>query len=400
MVSDKESKGIKSLIIYTTGDFPYGMAPENLVRQMALGLVSHKVSLKIIRLRGKWYNFQNETGIEAANLLLTKVPKTEAGKIIELLTFLFLVPISIIKNKFKYKSDAILLYGVEYFYLIFPYWIACKMFGIKLIRITTDYYKESSIVPVWWKRPKLYFYRFQFKHFDKYLDGIVSLSSYMAEYAAQCGVKKERIIIVPHFIDIEGFSKGIPKIPKTTKTRIGFCGSPTEANGILDLIEAFRLVYEMYPESELLIIGEPTHRIKSIILQMTAALRDTVKITGLLSRDAVPAELLTCSILVNPRKSGVSAEAGFPTKLGEYFSCRIPVVATRVGDLKYYFKDKKELVLVNPDHPAEIAEAISYLISNPDKARGIGTKGYEWAKDNLDYQANSAKLLEFINRIS
>jgi glycosyltransferase involved in cell wall biosynthesis len=399
VANDKKGKAIKYLLIYTTGDFPYGMAPENLVRQLSLGLVFNDIRLKIIRLRGRWYNYTNDTGIEAQNFVLPRVPKNEMAKIFELITFILLIPFSVIKNTIKYKADGLILYGVEYFYLIFPYWIACRLMGIKLIRITTDFYHSSTVVPVWWKKPKLFFYKFQFKHFDKYLDGIVSLSQFMAEYAIECGVKREKIIVIPHFIDTESFSGKYYTIQQADKVRIGFCGSATEANGIFDLIEAFNRVHQKFPETELLIIGEPAPKEKIRIKQMASTDGNSVKITGLLSRPEVPVALLTCQILVNPRKSGLSAEAGFPTKLGEYFSCGLPVVATLVGDIKYYFTDKRELVMVNPDRPDELAEALIFLLNNVEESRQIGLRGYEWAKNNLDFKTNAAKLKEFLQLI-
>lgn len=390
------NKEIKSALIFTTGDFPYGMAPESLVRQMALGLKSHNIKLKVIRLRGQCYNYANDTGIEASNFFLAQLPKTERVKIIELLSFLILIPFSVFKNKIKHKCDVVILYGVEYFYLIFPFWIACKLTGTKLIRITTDFYRESSVAPVWWKKPKLFFYLFQFKHFDKFLDGIVSLSRYMAEFAVKNGVSHEKITVIPHFIDTEGFCKGIPANQPEGKSRIGYCGTANELNGIYDLIEAFIIIHAKYPDTELLIIGEPSPEDKTRINSMIASLGEAVKITGLLSRPEVPAALMTCNILVNPRKSGIFADAGFPTKLGEYFSTGLPVVATRVGDNRYYFADKEELMLVNPDQPDELADAIIFLLKNTEESHRIGTRGFKWAKSNLDYKRNTAKLLKFI----
>lgn len=387
------------ILIYTTGDFPYGMAPESLVRQMALGLQSHEVKLKVIRLRGQHYHYNNDTGIETSDFFLPRLTTSEIVKIIELFAFLFLISFSVIKNKIINKSDAVILYGVEYFYLIFPFWIACQLTRTKLIRITTDYYKESTVVPVWWKKPKLFFYKFQFAHFDKYLDGIVSLSSFMAEFALQNGVSPKKVIVIPHFIDTEGFCNGITPGTPSGKSRIGFCGSPNKSNGIYDLIEAFKIVYDEYPNAELFIIGEPTSNDKNDIENSIGPVKDSVKISGLLTRREVPEALLTCHILVNPRISGQFAEAGFPTKLGEYFSTGLPVIATSVGDIKNYFTDKQELLLVSPDKPSELANAIIFLLKNDEISHQIGQRGYEWAKANLDYKTNTSKLLEFINNL-
>jgi glycosyltransferase involved in cell wall biosynthesis len=118
-----------------------------------------------------------------------------------------------------------------------------------------------------------------------------------------------------------------------------------------------------------------------------------------MSRDKIPETLLTCDILVNPRKSGVFAEAGFPTKLGEYFSTKKPVISTRVGDIKSYFTDKNELVLVEPDNPDQLSLAIIYLTENKSQAKRIGDNGYGWAIRNLDFKTNTKKLIDFLGSL-
>jgi len=396
MVTKVKQHKIKGVLIYTTGDFPYGMAPESLVRQLALGFKYHKINTKVIRLRGKTYNYANDTGIEANDFLFGSRTKSDLTKLIELLSVILLTPFSVFVNFFRHKFDAIILYGVEYFYLIFPFWIACKLTRTKLIRITTDYYRVSTIVPVWWKRPKLFFYNFQFKQFDKYMDGIVSLSSYMADFAKINGVDHRKILIIPHFIDTEGFCRGAASNQDAEKYRIGYCGTVIGVNGIFQLIDAFKTVYHKYPNAELLIIGEPWTAEKEKFNSLIAPFGQVVKVTGRLSASEIPSALLTCNVLVNPRKSSLSADAGFPTKLGEYFSTALPVISTRTGDIRSYFTNMEEIVLVEPDDPEQISDAIIFLIENKERSSIIGKNGFRWAKEHLDYKANTQKILNFI----
>lgn len=383
-------------LIYTTGDFPYGMAPENLVRQMSLGLQYHKTRVKVVRVRGKSYNQNNNTGVESSDLLFKIRVSNEIIKVIEFIGILFAIPISLIRNYFKQKPDVVILYGVEYFYFVLPFWILSRILKFKIIRIVTDYYKKSTIVPVWWKKPKLFFYQLQFKKFDKYLDGIVSLSNYMSDYAKKNGVNPDKVIVIPHFIDIAGFCRGKSINHNPQLFRIGYCGTIVSTNGIYDLIEAFRIIHNKYPNTELLIIGQQASTEKIKIIDLITPFNGAAKITGLLNAEDVSNALLTCNVLVNPRKPSLAAEAGFPTKLGEYFATGIPVIATRVGDLKNYFLHEQELMLVNPDQPKEIVDAIMFLLKNSNKAQEIGIKGFEWGKTNLDYKKNTYKLLEFI----
>lgn len=387
---------INGVLVYTTGDFPYGMAPESLVRQMTLGFKNHKVRVKVIRLRGETYGHDNDTDIEVSNFLFNRVTKNELTKFTELIATMLLIPFSVLGNVWHQRYNAVILYGVEYFYQIFPFWIICKLLKVKLIRITTDYYRVSTVVPVWWKKPKLWFYNFQFRHFDKYLDGIVSLSTYMANMAITNGAKAEKVLVIPHFIDVLGFCEDIEPFKHNDRFRIGYCGTVVDLNGVFDLIEAFLLVHSNYPNTELYIIGNPTGDNLDRINAMTENIKDSVIITGLLSKKMVPKALLTCNVLINPRKSGVFAEAGFPTKLGEYFATSLPVISTKVGDIKGYFTNMRELLLINPDTPTELAESISWLINSTEEAKIIGKAGNSWAIANLDYVKNTEKILSFI----
>ncbi|MDD4729488.1 MAG: glycosyltransferase family 4 protein [Dysgonamonadaceae bacterium] len=384
------------ILVYTTGDFPYGMAPESLVRQMTLGFKNHNVRVKVIRLRGESYGLYNDTEIEVSNFLFSKVTKNELAKFTELIATILLIPFSVLRNVLHHRYNTVILYGVEYFYQIFPFWIICKFLKIKLIRITTDYYRVSTVVPVWWKKPKLWFYNFQFKHFDRYLDGIISLSTYMANMAIANGAKAEKVLVIPHFIDVLGFCEDIEQIKHNDRFRIGYCGTVVDLNGVFDLIEAFLLVHSSYPNTELFIIGNPTGNNLDRIKAMTENIKESVIISGLLSKKEVPKALLSCNVLVNPRKSGIFAEAGFPTKLGEYFATSLPVISTKVGDIKNYFTNKKELILINPDTPVEIAESIIWLMKNYEEAKIIGKSGNTWAIDNLDYMKNTNKILKFV----
>ena len=78
--------------------------------------------------------------------------------------------------------------------------------------------------------------------------------------------------------------------------------------------------------------------------------------------------------MINPRRKGVLADSGFPTKIGEYFATKIPVISTKIGDLESYFENKKELIFSEPNNPNSIADAISYVNNNTDLAKKIGGK--------------------------
>lgn len=378
--------------LLTASDFPYGGAAEALVRNITYGLSENNVNIEVVRLRGRRYNFSNDTNINCSNYLFSKPFKIELLKFFELFAIICYVPFFLFYRKFFKSDNIIILYGMEYSYLVIPFIVFSRIMKIRCFRIITDFYKSSTIVPVWWKNPKLFFYHMQMQKIDKYLDGVIVLTKYLYNKCISYGVSENKLLLIPHFIKI---SDSVDKKKLNTEPIIGFCGTISVENGIIDLLKAFTIVKLHYPESKLIMIGKITDSMKNKIDRLNINFND-ILFTGYLNKEQVEKKLRECSILVNPRQKGEWAEAGFPTKLGEYFATKRPVVATKVGDLRDYFSDKKELVFAEPNNPYSLANSIIYLIENKNKAIQIGYDGYKWARKNLDYHENGKKLLKFL----
>ena len=389
-------RSIQNITIYTTSDFPYGGAAENFLRQIALGLNECGAKIRIVRLRGRRFGGENNTCIPCSNLLLKNNPKNDVLKILKLIALILLIPFSVISSKLFHKSSAILLYGIDYSYDCIPFIFTAKLLNLKSFRINADY---CDIEHIWWKRVKFFFYERQFKQIDKLFTGIIVLSTYLKDLAIKNGVQNSNILLIPHFIDILSFTTdSIMAEQETPKTTIGFCGTPTISNGILDLLEAYKIVKKKLKNVELLIIGNPSENIKRIIDEQTMISKyKNITYTGFLQKEEVRLNLNRCTILVNPRKSGRLADAGFPTKLGEYFACKKPVVTTNVGDISKYFTTHIELMIAEPGNPEDLAKNIIWLIQHPNEKAIIAENGYNWATNNLNYINNAQKLYNFIN---
>lgn len=387
-----------NVIIYTTSDFPYGGAAENLVREMAIGLNYHSAKVKIIRIKGRKYKNSNDTDLTCLDLISSRRPRTELLKGLLLFLIILAIPFSIIKNRILFKNKIVILYGIDYPYLTLPFIVFCNMVNISLYRVITDYYDYSTIAQKWWKKPKIWLYNLQINYIDKYFNGLVVLSNFLYKAAILHGTEEEKVLLIPHFIDTEIFSKiYLNNSIDDSKVRICFCGTTSEQNGILDLVCAFDILKETHQNISLIIIGEINNDIYSM---MKSILRNAdssdITVTGFISRSDVVRIMKGCDILVNPRKAGVRAEAGFPTKLGEYFSSGKVVVSTDTGDISKYCTNWNELVIVPPDSPESLANAISALICDEVKAKEIGFNGYQWAVKNLDSRINAEKLLIFL----
>ena len=379
-----------NITILTSSDYPYGAAPENFVRLMALGLHHNNARVKIVRFWGERRYSKNVTPIADTNYLFNKPFKNELFKFIELLCQIANIPFFIMAQKILFSDTKIILYGMDSSYFVVPFVIYCKLMRIECYRIITEIYPEYTYVTKWWRKPMVHFRRSQIKYFDKYLDGVIVLSKYINNICHSSGVKDHRILLIPNFIDFIARDGD-----KSGSFRVGYCGTPSLENGIEDLFKSIKILEHKIVNMELLVIGKIDNEIAAVLSKIKFT-KTKIVYTGYLNSARVLESLLSCSVLINPRKSGLLADSGFPTKLGEYFSSKVPVVSTKVGDLKSYFSDKEQIVFAEPDNPESLAQSIQYVYENKEASIDIGKKGYDWAMQHLEYKANARKLVDFI----
>ena len=124
---------------------------------------------------------------------------------------------------------------------------------------------------------------------------------------------------------------------------------------------------------------------------------DNITFTGLVSYSLIPELLHSCQILALTRPNGIFAEAGFPTKLGEYFACKKPVVITKVGDMLKYFKNEEHVILVEPENTVSIAKGLEKLISDHKLSEKLSNNAYAWMNKNLNNKNVAINIDHFLN---
>lgn len=376
------------ITLLTSSIFSQSGASENFVRLLSTGIAKNGVNIDIVRFYGK--ERSNYYKIKCSSYFLPFHSRCFIIKFFEVALQILYIPFFLFRQKFL-KRNIILLYGIDRSYFILPMLCFCKLLNIKCFRIISEIYLRSEgdckVYTI-----NTYFENIQLRYIDKYLDGIIVLSKFLYDTSIKFSVKKENLLIIPNLIS---FDKETALSFNSNIFRICYCGSISFENGIYDLFKAFEYLNKKIENLELHIIGYMNNKIFDK-LKNEKLISKNVYIKGGLTRNEIINEYPKYDVLVNPKKKSILAESGFPFKLGEYFSTKIPVVTSRVGDSIYYFTDKKEVVFSDPDNFISIANAIEYLYNNKDKKRQIGLNGYEWAMENLDYLKNCSKIMTFI----
>jgi glycosyltransferase involved in cell wall biosynthesis len=82
-----------------------------------------------------------------------------------------------------------------------------------------------------------------------------------------------------------------------------------------------------------------------------------------------------------------------PTVLTEALARGLPVVSTKVAGIGELVRDGETGLLVRPDNPAALADAIEVLRRDRGLARRLGRAGRELVAERFD-PARSARLLQ------
>jgi len=84
-----------------------------------------------------------------------------------------------------------------------------------------------------------------------------------------------------------------------------------------------------------------------------------------------------------------------PTTVKEAFYLNVPVVATNVGGIPELISDNNTGLLVPPENPEKIADAVNDLLSNPKKAKKLAINGNNFVKKNMTWDVMLPKFIQF-----
>lgn len=234
------------------------------------------------------------------------------------------------------------------------------------------------------------------------VDGVIVISKYLQDYFSKVIRPGGKMVKIPILVDVDTFDK-VETAPSSIRW-ITYTGLLNEQkDGVLTLMKAFKEIYQEFPDVNLRLVGD--NKISTKIPEFRSraeemGIADRIDFTGMVSLDKIPVYLKEASVLALARPSSLQAQAGFPSKVGEYLASGRPIVLTRTGELSDYLRDGVEVYFTEPDNYQAFAERLRYVLSHPEEGRTVGLRGQAVAREHFDYRANMQKLAKFIDSFS
>lgn len=227
---------------------------------------------------------------------------------------------------------------------------------------------------------------------------VVAISEYnknlITKYAGEA--MRNKIKIVHCGVDTRLFQprqKSAGQAPFT----IVCVGSLEEKKGQTYLVEACKILKQRGLVFVCHLIGDGASR-PALEAQISRdGLADVVKLEGGRPRDEVLKMLARADVVSLPSirtKSGKME--GIPVALMEPLACEVPVVSTRISGIPELVEDGLTGLLVAPEDPVALANALQRLANDPELGIRLGQAGREKVLREFDLKDNTAMLAQLM----
>jgi glycosyltransferase involved in cell wall biosynthesis len=183
---------------------------------------------------------------------------------------------------------------------------------------------------------------------------------------------------------------------KDNQKIIMFIGTPRPYKGVEDLIEAISINSNKH--LLLFIIGIVNDKYCQNLLRFVKTkLKKSFVADGLQPFKKIPEFLSIADIIVIPQRKSYSTIGQIPAKVFDAMAMAKPIIATDVSDLHEILKGCG--LIVEPNNPLKLSEAIDYLISNPEEATQMGQKARKRFEEKYSWSKMMENLFKVIEEI-
>jgi len=235
------------------------------------------------------------------------------------------------------------------------------------------------------------------KFSGRYLDAVVTPTDSITKRFQQ--LKVRRALTLYNFPSISSLTEDFTPFHKASSydlIHVGTLSAP-RLGFILSIALELRKTGR---EVKWCILGASSQLIEWAKARLTELnLVDNFTIIGWVPHAEVERYLCQSRIGINHHLAEPRFLVAIPVKVFEYMAYGIPVVSSDLPLLRKFLGDEKCILLVKPGDVREFANAVKYLLDNPDVAEKMGAAGRKLAKEKYNWQTEGEKLLQLYDKL-
>lgn len=313
------------------------------------------------------------------------------------LRFLLVSSLVLTWRHFRVRYDVIHVHNLPDF-LVFAAWYP-KLTGTKLILDIHDI------------MPELFASKFGARSDDRYVrllrwiekastafaDHVIVSNDLWRETLTTRSVAKEKCSVFINHVDPALFYRRV-RTRQDGKFIILFPGSFQWHQGLDIAIEAFARLQERVPNAEFHIYGGGNLQPDLLRLAESLGLKDRVKFCGSVSLEEVADIMANADMGVVPKRADSFGNEAYSTKIMEFLSQGVPVVASRTKIDTFYFDDSVVRFFTSGD-PQSMADAMLELIEDRETRETSIRRGYEYV-DRNHWDRHKSEYLELVDALA
>jgi spore coat protein SA len=246
--------------------------------------------------------------------------------------------------------------------------------------------------------------------------GLAACSSFVLEQErSRLGLGAGRFRVIYNGAETAAFTSiwdqeaGVQEVRRrhglTDEPTVLFVGKLRKAKGVHLLLAAMDLVWQAVPRAVLVLVGGTEYG-KGRTMRETPFLQQfrrdlarapgRVVLTGFIPPEQMPAAYLLGDVFVGPSQ----IDEGLGLVFLEAAAAGLPIIATQRGGIPEVVRDGVNgLLLGQQDDLVELADKITWLLTDPDLRKTLGQQGRDWVAVNFSWEKIAADLEAFYDEV-
>ena len=231
--------------------------------------------------------------------------------------------------------------------------------------------------------------------------GIFPVSHYCANLIRSFGLSQKNIHVVPNGVDPRRFKPHVRSNDRGLPKRILTVARLDLHKGHDRVLEALGLIKSKGLEFEYVIVGKGDEERRLRQISKNLGFENEVTFAGYIPDRELPGVYASADIFVMASREipgRLDLIEGFGIAFLEASASGLPVIAGRSGGVADAVRKGQTGLLVNPEDPKEIAEALHLLLTDSDLRRRLGGAGRQWTLCEMNWENTAKRLLDKMQR--